>query len=156
MAKIDTSKVITKFSRSYSPVPYFTLTYLYLFIFQITDMHIKSSDNQFFRAGDHTMLKEVLHPKNNPVNVPFSLAYAYLEPGQSSLMHKLAESETYYIISGSGIVHNNEEKHQTEKGDCVYVAVGAPQFIENTGSSRLEFLCIVSPAWSEAGEQILE
>ncbi len=42
------------------------------------------------------------------------------------------------------------------KDDSVYVAPNSKQFIENTGTENLRFLCIVEPAWKAADEILLE
>jgi oxalate decarboxylase/phosphoglucose isomerase-like protein (cupin superfamily) len=40
-------------------------------------------------------------------------------------------------------------------GQAVYIPPGAIQRIENPGPGRLAFLCIVEPAWTAAGEEVL-
>ena len=40
-----------------------------------------------FLAGDHTILKEVLHPSNDPIDINYSIAHARLEAGKASLPH---------------------------------------------------------------------
>ncbi len=117
-------------------------------------MIVKSSDNQLFRAGDKTMLKEILHPRHTGLDLPFSMAWAYLEIGQSSKLHQLAESETYYILQGSAEIHSDNNVYLAQKGDCIYLPPNAKQCAVNVGDERLEFLCIVSPAWTEKGERI--
>ncbi|MEO1262899.1 MAG: cupin domain-containing protein [Bacteroidota bacterium] len=118
-------------------------------------MIIKNSDNQYFRAGDHTWLTEVLHPKNNLLDLPFSLAFAFLQKDETSLLHTLNETEVYYIIDGKGEFILEGERHAVEKGDCIVVRPKIEQSLVNKGDSRLEFLCIVTPPWTEEGEQIL-
>lgn len=118
-------------------------------------MILKSTDSQLFRAGDNTWLKEVLHPKNFPINLPFSLAYVFLEPDETSLLHTLKETEVYYIISGKGIIKIGEMESEVEKGDCLVVLPNTPQSIRNVGLDKLEFICIVSPPWTKEGETIL-
>ena len=50
----------------------------------------------------------------------------------------------------------NEDTYQLEKDDSVYVPPNSKQFIENTGSINLRFLCIVEPAWKADNEILLE
>ena len=50
----------------------------------------------------------------------------------------------------------NEDSHNLEKDDSVYVPPNSKQFIENIGSNNLRFLCIVEPAWKADDETILE
>ncbi|KPU81367.1 cupin, partial [Nitrosopumilus sp. PRT-SC01] len=63
---------------------------------------------------------------------------------------------SYYILEGSGMLKINEDVYQLEKDDSVYVPPNSKQFIENTGSINLRFLCIVEPAWKADNEILLE
>lgn len=113
------------------------------------------SDIAEFLAGDHTILKEVFHPKNDPVDLPYSLAYAKIEIGKKSLPHRLVKSEElYYFLEGKGAIHINGEKQTIQKADIVLVPKNANQFVENLGDCDLEFLCIVSPPWNESEEEV--
>jgi mannose-6-phosphate isomerase-like protein (cupin superfamily) len=108
-----------------------------------------------FLAGDHTRLREVLHPANDGVELPYSLAHAFLEPGTSSLPHRLEKSdEAYFFLNGEGILTIDDQQHHVKAGDLVLVPAGALQHLENTGQDQLTFLCIVSPPWSEAEEKV--
>ncbi|MEW6413599.1 MAG: cupin domain-containing protein [Candidatus Zixiibacteriota bacterium] len=107
-------------------------------------------------AGDHTRLRELLHPdRDYSFNGRYSLAHAALAPGRVSKKHRLKTDEVYFIISGSGRMHINDEVAQVEKGDAIDIPPGAIQWIENTGESELTFLCIVDPAWKADDEEIL-
>ena len=65
-------------------------------------------------------------------------------------------SEIYYILEGSGNLTINEESYFLVKDDSAYVPSNSEQFIENTGTSDLKFLCIVEPAWKQDDEILLE
>ena len=108
-----------------------------------------------FIAGDGTHLREVLHPKNDPVNLPFSIAHASVPVGGASLLHTLKESETYYFISGHGEIVVGGESKKVGPGHVVVVPPKANQHVVNESEVNLEFLCIVSPPWTEDGEEIL-
>ena len=109
-----------------------------------------------FEAGDKTLLREVLHPKNDLVELPYSLAFARLEPNTKSLPHILAKSSELYIFQqGEGIIFIEQESRAIKAGDIVLVPKGAEQYVENTGNVDLEFLCLVAPAWKEEEERIL-
>ena len=112
------------------------------------------SDIQSFIAGDHTLLKEILHPKNEKTTLGFSLALAELGPRKSSLPHALEQSETYFFLDGKCCVTVNGSKFFCGKGDCLFIPPNAVQFVENCDGSILRFLCIVSPPWTEAGETV--
>jgi mannose-6-phosphate isomerase-like protein (cupin superfamily) len=109
-----------------------------------------------FTGGDNSILRELLHPNKSDLEIRYSLAHAKVPAGQKTGAHKLRTSEVYYILSGSGLMHINQEAQNISTQCAVYIPPGAVQFIENSGDSDLEFLCIVDPAWREADEQVLE
>jgi mannose-6-phosphate isomerase-like protein (cupin superfamily) len=109
-----------------------------------------------FSAGDDTILKEVWHSKNDDIDLPYSLAHAYLDEGDASLPHILHKSEeTYIFLSGSGEIIIDDQVLNVKTGSTVIVPKGANQYVKNTGSERLVFLCIVSPPWNEEEEEVL-
>lgn len=107
-----------------------------------------------FLAGDETQIKEVLHPKNDGVDLPYSLAHASLGVGKASLPHLLKGSEVYFVLEGTGRVFIDEEERLLQKGDLVFIPAGAHQHIRNEGTDDLQFLCIVAPAWSAEEEEV--
>lgn len=109
-----------------------------------------------FLAGDHTLLRELLHPARSSAEIDYSLAYGQVEGGRRSKRHRLASSEVYYFISGEGRFVIEEQAAAVEAGSVVYVPPGATQWVENTGSTALEFLCLVNPAWKVEDEEVLE
>ena len=108
-----------------------------------------------FIAGDETLLRELLHPENDRVNLPFSLAHAMLLPGKSSLPHRLVKSsEVYFFFSGEGTIYLEEETFSVSAGDTFLVPPDVLQHVRNDGAQNLEFLCIVSPPW-QADDEIV-
>jgi len=100
-----------------------------------------------FTANDGCLIKEWLHPANDPAAVPYSIAEARVEPGKSSYKHRLKQTEIYLIQHGQGNMHINEEKREVVMGDVVLIPANSTQWIENTGPGELIFLAIVSPPW---------
>lgn len=108
-----------------------------------------------FLAGDLTQIKELLHPKNDGIELNYSLALATLEVGESSLPHRLVgSSEVYFLLEGAGEMHLDEQVREVAAGDLIFIPANALQFIKNTGGGRLAFLCIVSPPWSPEDEEL--
>lgn len=106
-----------------------------------------------FMAGDHTLIREVLHPKNEAVPMSYSLAHAELEAGKASLPHRLMErSEVYIILEGEGTAYVDGQATHLKTGDVLFIPAGAEQYLDNTGAQRVHFLCIVDPAWSGESE----
>ncbi len=106
-----------------------------------------------FTAGDLTQIQEILHPKNDAVAIPYSLAYATLAKNEASTPHVLQTSvEVYFILEGTANAYIGTEVTGIQRGDSVLIPAGVKQYIENTGESALHFLCIVSPPWSKEDE----
>lgn len=120
-------------------------------------IHKSLADLPQFLAGDKTQFTEVLHPKNDPVEVGFSLGHASLEMGASSLPHVLEKcSETYYFLRGTGEIYIDGQMRQVQANDLVYIPAGATQYVVNTGAERLECLVVVEPAWYSEQERVFD
>jgi mannose-6-phosphate isomerase-like protein (cupin superfamily) len=112
------------------------------------------NDCEMFIAGDNTQLRELLHPDKQPLDLRYSLAHAMVPAGQTSIDHALTTSEVYYILSGQGDMHINEEVKAVSAGDAIYIPPNARQHIHNTGQEPLVFICIVDPAWRAEDETV--
>lgn len=119
-------------------------------------VHVTVADRPDFLAGDHTLLCELLHPAKQPLALGYSLAHGTLAPGARSKRHKLTSSEVYYIIAGRGRLTVDGSAVDVEAGSVVYVPPGGTQSLENNGSTAIEFLCLVDPAWRPEDEEVLE
>jgi mannose-6-phosphate isomerase-like protein (cupin superfamily) len=106
-------------------------------------------------ATDKTILREVLHRKNDGVDLRYSLAHARLGAGDVSLPHRLQTSEVYHFLKGQGIMHINQESQKVNEGYAVYLPPNAVQYVENPGGKELEFLCTVDPAWRQEDEEVI-
>jgi mannose-6-phosphate isomerase-like protein (cupin superfamily) len=109
-----------------------------------------------FVAGDRTLLRELLHPDKQAIALRYSLAHAIVPAGQTSIPHSLTTSEVYYILSGVGEMHIDDEVQTIEPGDAVYIPPTAKQFVHNPGSEPLVFICLVDPAWRKEDETVYE
>jgi mannose-6-phosphate isomerase-like protein (cupin superfamily) len=108
-----------------------------------------------FVAGDLTRLREIVHPHKADLELRYSLAHAVVTPGEKSLPHRLRTSEVYYILSGKGIMHVDDEEAAVRTGDTVYIPPHSTQWIENSDGEPLAFLCIVDPAWRAEDEEVV-
>lgn len=109
-----------------------------------------------FVAGDQTILRELLHPARQDIRLGYSLAHGKLAPGRRSKRHVLVSSEVYYFVAGSGRFTIDAEACPVEAGSAIYVPPGGRQSLENTGTTELEFLCLVDPAWKVEDEKVLD
>jgi mannose-6-phosphate isomerase-like protein (cupin superfamily) len=108
------------------------------------------------QAADYTRLREILHPERDDVTLRYSLALAAVGPGERSLPHRMMTTEVYYILSGTGTMHVDDEIEPVHAGQAIYIPPGRTQWIENAGRTSLAFLCIVDPAWREEDEEVVE
>ena len=109
-----------------------------------------------FLAGDHTRLRELLHPARASVHIGYSIAHGKIAPGAQSKRHRLSSSEAYYFLAGRGRFHIDGHETSIERDMIVYVPPGAEQWVENCGDATMEFLCLVDPAWKPEDEEVLE
>jgi mannose-6-phosphate isomerase-like protein (cupin superfamily) len=110
------------------------------------------SKSETFVAEDNTILRELLHPDKQPLDLRYSLAHAVLPAGETYKSHSLKTSEVYYILSGEGEMHIDTEIQTIEPGDAVYIPPNSKQFVRNCGVEPLIFICIVDPAWRKKDE----
>lgn len=106
-------------------------------------------------AGDDSLLRELFHPDRDPVDVSWSLAHAVVRPERSTRPHRLTSAEVYYIVSGAGTMHIGDESAPVHTGQAISIPPDAVQWIENTESVDLVFLCIVEPAWQPEQEEVM-
>ena len=113
-------------------------------------------DCREFIAGDGSILRELLSPEKQALEIRYSLAHAKVPAGQRTQRHRLDSSEVYYIVAGEGVMHVDEEAVEVGPNYAIYIPPRSVQYIENTGNCDLEFLCIVDPAWRQEDEEVLE
>ena len=117
-------------------------------------MLIKSIKNtKSIKGLDNTTIKELFQPYKSGITAVLSIAHASLRKNKKSLPHKLwSLDEWYFIISGEGIMHIEDETAEISTGDLIFIPDNSVQFIENCGDEELTFLCIVSPPWDKEEE----
>lgn len=85
-------------------------------------MLIKDLKNcEEFIAGDDTILRVLLHPDKESLDIRHSLAHAVVKPGKTTIEHTLTTSEVYYILEGRGIMHINGESEPVGPGKAIYI-----------------------------------
>ena len=110
------------------------------------------------RVFDGSLLAELLHPDKVPgaQRLRCSIAHAIVPSGESTLPYLLKTStELYYILEGSGEMHIGSRSAPVHTGQIVLIPRGRSQYIKNTGSGDLVFLCIVTPKWQAADEELV-
>jgi len=100
-----------------------------------------------FEANDGCLLRELLHPERDGVELPYSIAVARVRAGASTYRHLLAATEVYYILSGAGVMHIDGESRTVAAGDAILIPPRAIQWLENLSAEELTFAAIVNPPW---------
>ena len=73
-----------------------------------------------------------------------TFAYAELEPGAEVGYHiHHGESESYYILAGSGTYNDNGVNIPIGCGDVTFTPDGSGHGISNTGSGMLKFIALI-------------
>jgi mannose-6-phosphate isomerase-like protein (cupin superfamily) len=99
-------------------------------------------------ANDGCQLRELLHPDRDDVDIRHSLALAWVQPGEATKPHRLANQiEIYLILDGAGRMHIGDEQDDVVAGDTVVIPRGETQWIECRGEETLFLAAIVDPPW---------
>jgi len=74
-------------------------------------------------------------------------ACATLEPGNKIESHVDPMEEIYFIMSGEGEMHVDDESRKVTPGDAIWIPAGSSHALANTGESLLFILVVASPNW---------
>jgi len=114
----------------------------------------RTSECEQITANDGCQLCELFHPLKDDSGLPYSLAVAWVRPGERTLPHLLTdETEVYYIVSGRGRMRVGAEESDLGPGDAVVIPAGSEQWIECSGDEPLQFVALVSPPWRADHDQ---
>lgn len=91
---------------------------------------------------EEVYLDKVLE-ESGPANMNF-YARVLLKPGMEVHRHQhIGESESYFILSGSGIFDDNGMMVEVKKGDITFTPNGHYHNLVNTGTEMLEFIALI-------------
>ena len=116
----------------------------------------RNSDIESIQGNEGLKIKQFFNPQNTQNKINYSIAQFTLKSEGKSILHKIKSSEIYYILEGEGDLKVNDTVFHLQKDDSFFISPNSKQFIKNTGSGNLRFLCIVEPAWKVEDETILE
>ena len=124
-------------------------------------MYIRSESGcEAFVANDGCSIIELLHPKHMQfelaAKLDFSLAIAEVGINQQTYCHVLEQHEVYYMLSGEGEMHIDEETAKVSAGDAIFIPAGSTQWIKNLGEGALKFAAIVAPPWTAEGDHLVD
>lgn len=110
-----------------------------------TRIYHTSGQDEFF-TPERCHIIEIFNMAQRP---GVSIAQARIEPGITTANHLLQETdEWYYILQGTAEMYlNGKMIGNLSPGDVVDIPAGTPQFIRNTGTTDLVFLCVCVPGF---------
>lgn len=97
---------------------------------------------------DKYRIIQFLGRQSAPRRDGLSIALEIIEKGvrKPSHFHRISE-ECFYILSGSGFLTIDGERHALSAGDAFLVEVGQRHFLEAADDESLSVLLISSPAY---------
>ncbi len=64
------------------------------------------------------------------------------DPGQGPGLHRHPYSETWVVLAGAAVITADGEELPAKEGDVVVVDAETPHKFRNTGTDRLQIMCI--------------
>jgi mannose-6-phosphate isomerase-like protein (cupin superfamily) len=94
----------------------------------------------------------------NASNDSLSIARVRVEPGITTQLHVLDDTDERYIIAeGRGRIEVGDlAAQEVGPGDVVLIPAGVPQRITNIGESDLIFYCVCTPPFQPSAYRQLE
>ena len=75
------------------------------------------------------------------------LAIASLAPGKEIEAHVDPMEEIYFVMTGSGKIHVDEDSRQVGPGDATWIPAGSSHRLLNNGDDDLVILVVASANW---------
>ena len=95
-------------------------------------------------GGAGYILKEVLLGKEEMGEYCKLFGQVTLKPGCEIGYHEHhGETETYYIVKGSGVYTDNGEKYPVETGDVTFCKEGSGHGLLNTGDEDMVIIALI-------------
>ena len=97
-------------------------------------------------TDERCFIREILNDERVP---QFSIAEARVEPGVTTVLHRVTVDEWYRIRAGSGRMEvGDAAPFDVAAGDTVAIPAGTAQRITNTGRDDLRFECVCIPRFT--------
>lgn len=107
-------------------------------------------EEKYFSQEYGITLRRVYPNQEENLSPPFSSAWGIVDVNAYSKPHAHAEGETFFISSGEGTMHIDQEETLVTAGDTIYIPSGSEHWIENTTERPLFFVSV----WWEPGEGV--
>jgi mannose-6-phosphate isomerase-like protein (cupin superfamily) len=71
-----------------------------------------------------------------------SFFLVYNQPGEGPDLHRHPYSETWIVRSGNALITADGDEFEAGPGDIAVVGPNTPQMFKNSGTERLDIICI--------------
>jgi len=106
---------------------------------------IPATNGDEFYTDEGCHITELLNNASHPSH---SVARARVEPGITTVWHRVKPIEIYIIEKGIGRADIGDESFEVAPGDSIVIPPKVRQRITNTGDEDLIFLCLCSPRFT--------
>ncbi|MCR5183474.1 MAG: cupin domain-containing protein [Opitutales bacterium] len=94
-------------------------------------------------GAGHAIMKHLIGPEQMKTSARL-YAQVTLEPGCEIGVHRhLNESETYYILAGTGVYDDDGVKREVKAGDITFTGHGHSHGLLNTGTENLVLMALI-------------
>ena len=105
---------------------------------------VKKDERKILKSPDSNLTFELLSPDLNHM---MEVMRVELEPGKSTSDHPVSHKGEEFIIllKGKMEIQLDEEYHELEEGDCIYLVASIPHNTTNIGDDKLVFISAITP-----------
>lgn len=86
-------------------------------------------------------MRMLIGPDDGATN--FHMRHFEIEPGGHTPHHQHNYEHEIIVLKGSGIVRSEQGERPIHSGDAIWVQPNEMHNFENTGSTSLEFICLI-------------
>jgi mannose-6-phosphate isomerase-like protein (cupin superfamily) len=113
----------------------------------------KLADVPFLESPDGTMRDSVMVIEDTCGARQYTAGLFFVRPGTKGHADKHeGQEELYYIFAGRGVVMVDDEPHEIEAGDVVFIPDGATHYLINNGEETLGLFWAIPKKWSDLPE----
>lgn len=112
-------------------------------------MHVKKIrdiESESMGWGSRVSRQMLIGPEEGP---NFAMRKLVIEPGGGIPAHTSGAEHEQYVLGGRARVGIGDHVYEVEKGDVVFIPVGAPHWYEALGDEAFELLSVVPNKDSE-------
>lgn len=113
----------------------------------------KLTDLPFIESPDGTMRDSVMVTEETCGAQQYTAGLFFVRPGTRGHADKHeGQEELYYIFSGRGLIVIDDQPHEMEAGDVVFVPDGATHYLINNSDETLGLFWAIAKRWSDLPE----